>query len=161
PIRGGTTPFGAGAGAKLGLAFQHVYVGLNGMAYLGGTDIDISDHALLGGAELGYGFFVDLGGGRFTVPPLIRLGGVRVVHTDPSLAGSSGADVVTSASARSGNRSGTTNVDNVYVQPAITLMYGAGKPFVAANANLLVVPGISYSSSTTTWLAYGVQGQLG
>jgi hypothetical protein len=165
PIRGGTTPFGAGFGAKLGLAFEHLYLGLNGMAYLGGSDIDITDRSLLGGAELGYSFFLNTGrtGGVLTVRPLVGAGGVRILHTDPSLARSTGkTDVVTSASGRSGRgASDTTTLDNVYVQPAIMVMYSSGMPFVAANANVLVIPGVSYSGSTTTWLAYGLQGQVG
>jgi hypothetical protein len=164
PIRGGTTPFGTGFGGRLGLVFTHVYVGLHGMGYLGGTDVDISDRAFLGGLEVGYGGSVQLGSGRLTFRPTVGVGTMRILHTDPSLAQSRGVDVVTTASGRSsggGGASDTTAVDSFYVQPTFNILYGSGVSFVAVNANVLVAPGISYDDTTTTWLAYGIQGQLG
>jgi hypothetical protein len=162
PIRGGTTPFGLGFGGRLGLVFHRIYVGANAIGYLGGMDIDISDHAILYGLELGYDVAFDAGPGRFIVRPQVGIGGVRIYHTDPSLARSIGPDVVSSASGRrSSSNSGTTTLDNVYVQPGMTFIYAPGMPFAAVNANALVLPGINYSGVMTTWLSYGLQGQVG
>src|SRR5262249_42056568 len=146
PIRGGTTPFGFGFGGRAGLLYRHVYIGLNAIAYLGGTDIDISDRAILYGLELGYDVAIDAGSGRFVVRPQVGIGGVRIYHTDPSLTRSTGTDVVSSASDRASSPgSDTSTLDNVYVQPGVTLLYARGMPFAAVNANALVMPGISYS----------------
>jgi hypothetical protein len=68
-------------------------------------------------------------------------------------------DVVSSASGGGGN---VTTVDAFYVEPAVTLMFASGAFFVAANGNLVLVPGIAYSgASGATWLTYGMQGQTG
>jgi hypothetical protein len=163
PIRGGTTPFGAGLGVRGGVAFPHLYVGLAGRGYLGGSDGDITDNALLGGVELGYGVSTPLVDGELTLRPLLGVGGMLLMHTDPSLLTAS-PDVVSSASGRGGGRGGqsdTTTLENVYLEPALLVMYGRGSVFGAAEANLLVIPGVSYSGDTTTWLAYGIQGEVG
>jgi hypothetical protein len=162
PIRGGTTPFGAGFGVRGGFAFPHLYVGLAGRGYLGGSDGNITDNALLGGVELGYGMSTPLFGGQFTLRPVLGVGGMVLMHTDPSLLTAS-PDVVSSASGQGGGRghSDTTTLENVYLEPALVVMYGRGSVFGAAEANLLAIPGVSYSGDTTTWVAYGIQGEVG
>jgi hypothetical protein len=161
PIRGGTTPFGTGFGARIGAAFDHLYLGISGVSYLGGTDVAITETALAGGFDIGYGTFVDWGGVRFILRPLVGVGGVRVSHTDPSTAKT--ADVVTSASGRSGGGSSdTTTVDSVYVQPALALLAASGSFVGGLGANMLVLPNISYGGgAATTWISYGVSGQIG
>jgi hypothetical protein len=157
PIRGGTTPFGAGFGARLGVAASGFYAGASVVDYLGGSDIGITDHALLYGAELGYGFRLELpaSGEFFVIRPQIGVGDAAISHTDPTQ-----VDVVTSASG--GSRGTTTTVNSVYVEPAITTMFCWGKTFFALNGGVLVLPGIRYGGADpTTWLAYGIDGQFG
>jgi hypothetical protein len=169
PIRGGTSPFGAGFGGRAGFAFSQVYVGLSVVDYLGSKDVDVTDTSLLYGAELGYGFrLVRVNGNVLTLRPQIGAGGISVFRTDPSTTTSTGrtstgrrgrADVVSSAS---GGRGNVTTVDAFYVEPAVTLMFSSGVFFVAINGNLVVVPGIAYSGAeAATWLTYGTQGQTG
>jgi hypothetical protein len=171
PVRGGTSPFGAGFGGRLGFDIAHVYVGLSVVDYLGGKDIDVTDTALMYGAELGYGFrLVEVDGSVLTLRPQVGAGGVSVFRTDPNPTGSTtprsrgggrrgGADVVSGASGSNGN---VTTVDAFYVEPAVTLMFSSGVFFVAINGNLVLVPGIAYSGAeAATWLTYGTQGQTG
>jgi hypothetical protein len=161
PIRGGTTPFGLGFGGRFGVVFRSVYLGLTATHYLGETDVDISNYAILGGLELGYGFTFEAARGRFTLRPGAAVGIARVFHVDPSAGKStSDVDVVTSAS-RATSTSDTITVDNVYIQPGITLLYAYGAPFVAAKVTALVLPGIDYGGAASTWLSYGLSGQLG
>jgi hypothetical protein len=168
PIRGGTSPFGAGFGGRAGFAFSQVYVGLSVVDYLGSKDVDVTDTSLLYGAELGYGFrLVRVNGNVLTLRPQVGAGGISVFRTDPSTSstgttsrGRRGrADVVSSASGGAGN---VTTVDAFYFEPAVTLMFSSGVFFVAINGNLVAVPGIAYSGAeAATWLTYGMQGQTG
>lgn len=186
PIRGATNPFGTGFGARFGLVFSHVYFGGIVADYLGGTDVDTSETALLFGGELGYDVATPLAGGWLTLRPQAGLGLVTITRTDPSLltAGSATAtrsaslrkpDVITQATSSSaGSSSSSTGssssssgpsdkitLSNVYLQPGVTLLYGSGVTFAGLNANLLVVPGIHYSDSTSTWVSYGFEGRFG
>jgi hypothetical protein len=169
PIRGGTSPFGAGFGGRAGFSFSQVYVGLSVVDYLGSKDVDVTNTSLLYGAELGYGIrLVRVNGSVLTLRPQVGAGGISVFRTDPSTTAStrttsSGrrgrADVVSSASGGAGN---VTTVDALYVEPAVTLMFSSGVFFVAINGNLVLVPGITYSGAeAATWLTYGTQGQTG
>jgi hypothetical protein len=162
PIRGGTSPFGAGFGARVGADIAGFYVGIGALYYLGGSDVTLSDRALLYGFDLGYGFRLHpFTGATFTLRPLVGLGDAAVSHTDPSLAK---VDVVTTASGRSSSStSDTITVNNVYLRPGITAMLSSSTIYVAITGNVLVVPGISYggSSEPTTWFSYGLQGELG
>jgi hypothetical protein len=162
PIRGGTSPFGAGFGARVGVNVSGFYAGLGALYYLGGSDVTLSDRALLYGLEVGYGFRVQpVSWAWFTVRPLVGVGDAAIAHTDPSLAK---VDVVTTASGRSSSStSDTITVNNVYLRPGITAMLSSSTNYVALTGNVLVVPGISYggSSEPTTWFSYGLQGELG
>ena len=161
PIRGGTSPFGAGVGGRFGLDISGVYVGASALYYLGSSDYGLSDRALLYGLELGYGFhFHWLGNSLITIRPLVGFGDAAISHTDPSLAK---VDVVTSASGSSSSTSSDTiTVNNIYLKPGITTMVSAGSNFVALNTSLLVIPGLSYGGGDpTTWLSYGVQAEVG
>jgi hypothetical protein len=140
PIRGGTSPFGAGFGGRAGFAFSQVYVGLSVVDYLGSKDVDVTDTSLLYGAELGYGIrLVRVNGSVLTLRPQVGAGGISVFRTDSSTTTSTGAtsrgrrgraDVVSSASGGAGN---VTTVDAFYVEPAVTLMFSSGVFFVAIN----------------------------
>ena len=158
PIRGGTNPFGAGFGARAGLTWgSGWYLGATFTYFLGGKDVDVSYRAIFYGLDFGYGFrFRTIGGSSFTLRPTIGAGDAAVYYTDPSLA----ADVVTSASGSS--TSDTLTVNNLYLQPELTAMLDASGHFVAIDASMLVLPGIAYGGAdATTWLSYGVQGELG
>ena len=162
PIRGGTSPFGAGFGGRAGLDFGGFYVGGRVEDYLGGSDVHLSDKALLYGLELGFGFpLARIGGATVSLRPLVGVGDAAIAHTDPSLAK---VDVVTSASGSSSSTSSdTVTVNSIYLQPGLTLMLVSGSNFVALNGSMLVIPSISYggSSDTATWLTYGMQAELG
>jgi len=157
PIHGGTNPFGAGFGGRVGLDLGGPYVGLSVVDFLGGRDVDVSYRALLYGAELGYGFRVPAFGAAFwLLRPRVGVGDAAVYYTDPKLA----ADVVTTASGRSA--SDTLTVNNLYVQPGFTWGLSTPSTFAAIDANVLVLPGIAYGGAdATTWVSYGAQGQVG
>ena len=168
PIRGGTTPFGAGFGGRAGFAFSGMYLGLSVVDYLGGKDVDVTDTAVLYGAEVGYGVrVVEAGRTVLTLRAQVGAGGVSIFRTDPSTSAATTStgrggrvDVVSSASGSS--RSNVTTVSALYVEPGLTTMLAVSTFFVAVNGNTLVIPGISYSgAASTTWLAYGLQGQTG
>jgi len=159
PIHGGTNPFGAGFGARLGLTWgSGWYIGATFTYFLGGKDVDVSYRAIFYGLDFGYGFrFRTFGGSSFTLRPRIGAGDAAVYYTDPSLA----ADVVTSASGSS-SASDTITVNNLYLQPGLTAMLDAQGHFVAVDASTLVLPAIAYGGTdATTWLSYGVQAELG
>jgi hypothetical protein len=159
PIRGGATPFGAGFGARVGLDFSGFYVGVSVLDFLGGRDVDVTYRALLYGFEIGYGFRAPaFGSALWIVRPRVGIGDAAVYYTDPSLA----ADVVTSASGSSASASDTLTVNNVFVQPGVTLELASGGVFAAIDGSVLVLPGIAYGGAdATTWVSYGAQLQLG
>jgi hypothetical protein len=71
------------------------------------------------------------------------------------------ADVVTSASGSS-SASDTLTVNNVYLQPGLTVQLASSAHFVAIDGSMLVLPGIVYGGAgATTWISYGAQVQLG
>ena len=160
PIRGGTNPFGAGFGGRLGFAFKSVYFGASIINYLGGNDVDVSYRSLLYGVELGYGFRLPVGGSAtLTLRPLLGLGVASVYYTDPALA----ADVVTSASGgSSGGGSDTLTVNALYLQPALLTMISSGHNFAALGVSMLDIPSITYGGAAAAeWRSYSGQLQLG
>lgn len=159
PIRGGTNPFGAGFGVRAGVTWgSGWYLGGAVTYFLGGRDVDVRYRALFLGLDFGYGFrFPAFGDSSLTLRPNLGVGDAAVYYTDPSLA----ADVVTSASGTS-SASDTLTVNNVYVQPGLTAMLSSGGHFFSVDASTLVLPGIAYGgAAATSWLSYGVQGELG
>ncbi|MFI5297039.1 MAG: hypothetical protein ACHREM_02995 [Polyangiales bacterium] len=161
PIQGGTTPFGAGFGGRIGLALSSFYLGVSVVDYLGGSDVTLSDHALLYGLEVGFGAHVaSLGSSTLSLRAQVGVGDAAIMHTDPALAK---VDIVTTASGtRSSTSSDTVTVNNVYFEPSLMLMLNAPSHFFGLSASALVVPGISYSGGEPeTWLSFGLQTQLG
>jgi hypothetical protein len=158
PIRGGATPFGAGFGARVGVDFSGFYIGVSLLDFLGAKDVDVRYRALLYGVEFGYGFrFRAFGGAFWVVRPRVGVGNAAIYYTDPSLA----VDVVTSASGSS-SASDTLTVNNVFLEPGMTLELASEGHFVAIDGSVLVLPGIAYGGAdATTWMSYGVQVQLG
>jgi hypothetical protein len=189
PVHGGTSPFGAGYGGRLGFTAGNVYVGASVVNYLGETDVDVWSHALLVGGELGYGLRFDaFGGTSLVLRPQLGAGALTIFRTTPNASAASGAsstvraratvDVITTAtggtSSSSSGSSGTLNsstgaatsttttVSNLYLQPGVTLMLTSAKTFAGVNASMLVVPALSYGGNDpTTWISYGLEGQLG
>jgi hypothetical protein len=170
PVRGGTTPFGAGFGARLGHAFaSKLYLGVAGAGFLGGKDVDVTDRAALYGAELAYALGFPLGGDTaFVLRPEIGVGGVTIFRTDPSIVSGTTTrggrtarpDVVSGASGQ--GSSSTTTVTNVQVSPGVGALVVSGAAFGGVRGTMLLIPGISYSGAqATTWLSYGLQAELG
>lgn len=163
PIRGGATPFGAGFGARVGIDVSGLYLGASVLDFLGAKDVDVSYRALLCGAEVGYGFRLPAFGNAFwLLRPRLGIGDAAIYYTDPTLP--IHVDVVTTASGSSSTStsSDTLIVNNVFLQPGVTLELASGGHFVAVDGSMLVLPGIAYSGAdATTWLSYGLQVQLG
>jgi len=96
-------------------------------------------------------------GAFWVVRPRVGVGNAAIYYTDPSLA----VDVVTSASGSS-STSDTLTVNNVFLEPGMTLELASEGHFVAIDRSVLVLPGIAYGGAdATTWMSYGVQVQLG
>jgi hypothetical protein len=94
--------------------------------------------------------------------PRLGIGDAAIYYTDPTLP--IHVDVVTTASGGSSTStsSDTLIVNNVFLQPAVTLELASGGHFVAIDGNMLVLPGIAYSGAdATTWISYGVEFQVG
>jgi hypothetical protein len=185
PVRGGTTPFGAGFGGRFGFTIAGgVYIGGSVVDYLGATDVDAWSHGVLYGGEVGYGFHLRGFGGTFLVlRPQVGVGGLTVFHTTPNASSSSTTsnavrtrttvDVITtatggtssgssSASTSTASASTTTTLSNLYVQPGVTLLLESAVTFVGVNASMLVIPGVTYGGNEpTTWTSFGIEGQLG
>lgn len=185
PVRGGTSPFGAGFGGRLGFTMANVYVGASVVDYLGGTDVDAWSHGVLYGGELGYGIRLTSGGGvTLTLRPQIGVGGLTVFRTTPTVASTTGTnapvrvstsvDVITTATGGTSSGSGTssssssssptttTTASNLYVQPSVVLLLSSAVTFVGVNASMLVVPSFAYGENDpTTWVCYALEGQLG
>ncbi|MDB4933870.1 MAG: hypothetical protein JWP87_842 [Labilithrix sp.] len=180
PVRGGTSPFGAGFGGRLGFTVADVYIGASVVDYLGETDVDAWSHGVLYGGEVGYGFrFKAFGGAFLVLRPQVGVGGLTVFHTTPNTTSGSSTsgsvrtranvDVITTAtggtssnsggssSGSSGSSSGsaaaattTTTVSNLYVQPGVTLLLKSEVTFVGVNASMLVIPGVTYGGNDPT-----------
>jgi hypothetical protein len=85
------------------------------------------------------------------------------VSRSSAVSPSSGASgTLGSSSTAAVSDSTTTTLSNVYVEPSVALLLSTPIMFVGVNANVLIVPGLSYAGSDPmTWIAYGIQGQLG
>ncbi len=188
PIHGGSNPFGAGFGGRLGVSMQSIYIGVSVIDYLGSQDVDLSTRSLLYGAEVGYGFRVPTGNGVFfMVRPEVGAGGLTLFYTTPStsstpatsttVATRANVDVITTASASaatsgssgsSGSSSSpasdttTTTVSSFYVQPGVTMMFSSASSFAGLKGSMLVVPGVADGvGGTSTWITYGLEADLG
>jgi hypothetical protein len=163
PIRGGATPFGAGFGARIGLDVSGFYIGASIVDFLGAKDVDVSYRSLLCGGEFGYGFHARaFAGGVWVLRPRLGVGDAAIYYTDPTLPLK--VDVVTSASGVSSTStsSDTITVNNIFLQPGVTLELASRGHFLAIDGSMLVLPGIAYSGADpTTWISYGAQIQLG
>jgi hypothetical protein len=159
PIRGGTTPFGAGFGVRIGLDISGFYVGVSMLDFLGAKDVDVSCRALFFGAEFGYGFRLPAVVGPAPTP---RHGPSHHIPHGSHFAHPCRVVTTASGSSTTSTSSDTLIVNNVFLQPAVTLELASGGHFVAIDGNMLDLPGIAYSGAdATTWISYRVQFQLG
>lgn len=78
----------------------------------------------------------------------------------PSSSSSGGSSSTTSGSSAP-SPSDQIMVYDVYVQPGITALYSSNAYFIGCNGNLLIVPFLNYGGYQASWLALGVQGQMG
>jgi hypothetical protein len=191
PIHGGSNPFGAGFGGRLGLSTSNVYVGVTVIDYLGSQDVDLTTHSVLYGGEIGYGLSVATGTGVFfTVRPEAGVGGLTLFYTTPNTSSApassatvktrANVDVISTASASSNvvspsssssgssgssaavSNTTTVTVSNIYFQPGLTVMFSSASSFVGVKGSMLVVPGVADGGGgNTTWLTYGIEGELG
>jgi hypothetical protein len=162
PISGAVSPFGLGAGGRLGLVISNVYLGAGAIDYLGGGEGGATEHAVLYGVEIGYGIHL---GDALVLRPTFGVGGSALLYTEPPTATAGRADVVSSASGRgggSGSRSNTTTVNGVYVEPGAALLYYMSDAFVGAEATCIVLPSVTYTDgSVATYASASIRAQIG
>jgi hypothetical protein len=162
PIHGAANPFGAGFGGRLGISFGHLYVGVTVIDYLGGTDVDLTTHAIVYGGEVGWQFRRSLGGTMaLTLRPSFGLGAASVSYSTPATTTSSGTvDVVSNASG--GSNTNTTTTVAFYMQPAATVALSSSWAFAALKPSALFAPSVSDGfGGSEAWLAWGLEFELG
>jgi hypothetical protein len=188
PINGGLNPFGVGLGGRLGVSIGALYIGATVVDYFGGTDGDLTAHAITYGGEGGYTF--QLGNG-FNLRPSLGIGGITALYTTPNTTSSSTTtttpsrsgrtqslqvvDVITTASTSAGRSSSsgglfgssdsnstTTTTNGLYLQPGVTLMLASSWGFAAVKGSAMYVPSISDGvGGSENWLMWGIDGELG
>jgi hypothetical protein len=152
---GSPNPLGLGIGGRAGLAFAGIYGGVALMYYVGESQNvssalgsgSISDHVLMYGFEGGYSlYFLDK---LLTIRPQIGIGNFTI-----SVSGSGSVSGI--------GFSGSNSANNLYLEPGVTGLISIGQWFVGADANVLILPGItdpgSNSSSTDTAFTVHAQG---
>ena len=171
PIRGGVNPFGLGFGGRFGFNVSGFYFGASAMDYTGGSDVGATDQSWLLGGEFGYNLRIGL---HVTLRPQLGVGDTVLTHTEPSSPAPRGGhvDVVTTASGTivsgggpvGGTSGPTTSVNNVYLQPGLTLLLATTNYFCGVSVSSLLIPGILYGpppAQQTTWISYAAEGQIG
>jgi hypothetical protein len=118
PVRGGTTPFGAGFGGRLGTELSHLSLGGRVIGFLGGDDVGATSRSVLYGGELGYGFDVNVSStSYFTFRPRVGVGGVTFIHTEPA----------TAAAATTSARASTSRTRSAVVTDTVDILAGASR----------------------------------
>ena len=147
-------PLGVGLGARGGVSIFGFYGGLNALYYLGSSadltsnavSSHFSNHAFQFGAELGYGFTFSI----LTIRPQVGLGTIN-------FSGSSTTTI--------GGRTVDTDVPGkgyFYLEPGVTGMIGLGLWFVAADANVLLIPSVDQGNGDSkTFTSFTMHGQFG
>jgi hypothetical protein len=147
---GGVNPLGGSIGGRAGVKFLEFYGGLSLLYYFGeSTDVpgvpgllpsgSLSAHSLLYGIDVGYGpTFFDV----LTLRGVVGIGNYTLT-----------ADYL----------GASTSGSNLYLEPGITALLSFAGFFVGADANALILPGVTPAgtSSSTTDTAFTVHGQLG
>ncbi|HEY5242199.1 MAG TPA: hypothetical protein VIJ22_12060 [Polyangiaceae bacterium] len=146
PSGGPINPLGFGLGGRGGVSFFGFYGGIDVIYYLGGSETltppgpvgtgseKASLHTLMYGLDLGYNFKVAI----LTIRPLLGLGNFTVTSNP-----------------------GGNSASNLYLEPGVTALVSLGTVFVGADANLLVLPGISTPTGSQTETAFTLHGQIG
>jgi hypothetical protein len=175
--------FGYGFGGRFGYLVSQLYLGISAVAYLGGTDVDVTETAVTYGEEIGYGLrLARFGGASLSLRPIVGFGALTVARTDPSLlTGPSTAkslsgrmDVLSGATsvASNGSSSGvsgssasspsdTTYVSSFLLQPELELVLASSIHFVSLGGRVLVVPAMTYGGATATWISPALEAQIG
>lgn len=187
PVHGGTTPFGAGFGGRLGAVVGRFYLGGRALGFLGGTDVSATTRSVLGGAEIGYNIRIPTASSvYFDIRPRVGLGGAALIHSEPLSSSSTTTatgrrssttprtttdtvDILAGASGQSGSggsgvASNTTTSTSFYVEPGVTAVIASrtSSPFAAINATMLILPNVNYGDlPMPTWISYGLSGELG
>jgi hypothetical protein len=132
-------PLGVGLGLRGGVVlFDSLYGGVKVTDYLGGSVGPASIHALQYGLDVGYGFSIPL----LTIRPQVGIGNVGFTTSIDNL--------------------GSTSSSYLYVEPGVTALIGLGLIYVGADANYMLVPGVSQGDGTSkTEGALTIHGQVG
>ncbi len=118
----GTTPFGFGFGARIGVSWEEVYLGATASYYLGahqdaaGPYSGTSVHTVTEGLEAGYTFTLPV----LALRPQVGFGTAGITTDYP------------------GDFSNTQN--NLYVLPALAVLVPIGTFFVGGTAGVMVLP---------------------
>jgi hypothetical protein len=124
------------------------YVGESQNVTIPSGSVSLSEHVLMYGLEGGYN--ITLLDKLLTIRPQIGIGNFTL--------SSSG-----SASAPGLSGSGSNSASNLYLEPGVTALISLGQWFLGADANVLVLPGVTdpSSNSSTTDAAFTIHGQGG
>lgn len=150
PIRGGTSPFGAGFGGRLAYApSAWTFAG-----FLGATDTGSANRAWKYGGEVGRGFGFALGGSWLVLRPHVGAGGVTVIHTDTTTS-SSGSTTTTTG--RSRTRPASVTVDmNTDVITAASSSSATGTSSATSSVSSLFAGDANSTNVTSYYLEPGV-----
>jgi hypothetical protein len=133
-------PLGFGAGARAGVRLDHLYAGVEGMYYFGGSaDYGVSASSYLYGVDLGGSFEVSI----VTIRPLVGIGGFT------EMVGGLALPSAPSGEPASGNLSSSQSYTMVYVQPGITGLIPLGPLYVGADANVLLLTSLPTQPSSS------------
>jgi hypothetical protein len=143
---GGVSPLGFGLGARVGAAWENVYLGLSLAYYLGNSGRTSggqeSAHTFLEGGEVGYTFRFP----AFFIRPV---------------AGAGTAAISTSYDGFTGTQ------NNFYLHPSVELVFPFSFFFVGADAGALILPAFehavpgSLSGASSTYVSVTGHGELG
>ena len=148
--KGGPNPLGLGGGGRAGVAFRGIYAGVALTYYAGessGTfsyvsqdrlaDSPASDHALMVGLEAGYGLRML---GFLTARPQVGLGNFALSYAQPSSSTICGLPCDATLSGK---------IDNLYLQPGVTVLGSFGLLLVGVDASVLALPNITEPFATS------------
>jgi hypothetical protein len=146
PDSNGPNPYGFGLGARGGIQLFHLYLGVSGIHYFGGsftlpdkgvTKIDYS--STLVGAEVGY-----------------TITGIPLIDIRPQLG-------IGDATFSADSNGATSSTGKLYLEPGVTVLIPLGLLYVGADGNALIVPSVDSPTGTSskTFTSFTLHGQLG
>jgi hypothetical protein len=157
------SPLAYSIGGRAGVAFSGAYGGLSLVNYFGESQaadptvpgsLGVAVHALMFGAEGGYGWKL----GTLTLRAQLGVGNFAETVSYPATNGGCVAIATGSACPPVVSRP-SYRIHSLYLEPGVTAMISFGTVFVAADANVLVLPNRFGASSTDA--AFTLHGQLG